>query len=163
MLARALASATLLSLAACASAPGEYPSLAIRDAERVTGTIATPEPYVPPPAPAPVLDRLAQLTGEAASTHSAFLSEAPRARRTVSAARGASAGSENWAQAQVALAGLEAARSQAMVALADLDRLYVDAAVEATELDRIAAVRKEVIGIVEAEDAVIAELAAALR
>lgn len=163
MLARALASATLLSLAACASAPGGYPSLAIRDAERVTGTIAAPEPYVPPPTPAPVLDRLTQLTGEAASAHAAFLSKAPSARSTVTAARGASAGSENWAQAQVALAGLEAARSQAMVALADLDRLYVDAAVEATELEPIAEAREDVIEMVAAEDAVIAELAAVLR
>jgi hypothetical protein len=163
MLARTLASAALLSLAACASAPGEYPSLAIRDAERVTGTIAAPEPYIPPPTPAPVLDRVAQLTGEAASAHAVFLGEAPRARSTVSAARGAGAGSESWAQAQVALAGLEGARSRAMIALADLDRLYVDAAVEAAETERIAAAREEVIGMVEAEDAVIAELAAVLR
>jgi hypothetical protein len=110
-----------------------------------------------------VLDRLARLTGDAASAHAAFQGQAPAARRTVSAARGASAGTESWAQAQVALAGLEATRSQAMVALADLERIYVDAAVEATELERIAAARQRVIGMVEAEDALIAELARALR
>ena len=38
-------------LSACASTPGEYPSLARRPIERVTGTF-TPPP--PPPAPAPV-------------------------------------------------------------------------------------------------------------
>jgi hypothetical protein len=160
---RSFAPLALAALAACSTAPGDYPSLAIRDAERITGTIPAPEPYVPPPTPAPVLDRLAQLTGEAASAHRGFLDQAPGVRSTVSAARGAGVGSESWAQAQVALAGLEGARSRAMIALADLDRLYVDAAVEAMETERIAAAREEVIGMVEAEDAVIAELAAVLR
>lgn len=159
---RAFAPIALAALAACSTAPGDYPSLAIRDAERVSGTLQPPEPYVPPPPPAPVLDRVAQLRSEAASAHGAFLNEAPGARRTVSSARGSGVGSESWAQAQVALAGLEAARSRAMVALADLDRLYVDAAVEAMELEQIGAAREEVSGMVEAENAVIAELAAAL-
>ena len=39
--------------AACASSPDDYPSLAIRDAERVSGTLQPAEPYVPTPA-APV-------------------------------------------------------------------------------------------------------------
>jgi hypothetical protein len=163
MLPRSFAPLALAGLAACSTPSGEYPSLAIRDAERVSGTIPAPDPYVPPPTPAPVLDRLARLTGDAASAHAAFQNQAPAARRTISAARGAGAGSESWAQAQVALAGLEAARSQAMVALADLDRIYVDAAVEATELERIAAARQRVMGMVEAENALIAELAGALR
>lgn len=160
---RVLAPLALAALAACSTTPGDYPSLAIRDAERVRGTLQPPPPYIPPPTPAPVLDRVAQLRAEAASAHSSFLNEATGARRAVSAARGAGVGSESWAQAQVALASLEAARSRAMVALADLDRIYVDAAVEATELDRITAAREEVIAMVEAEDATIAELAAALR
>ena len=36
--------------AACASSPDDYPSLAIRDAERVSGTLQPAEPYVPTPA-----------------------------------------------------------------------------------------------------------------
>ena len=51
------------AIAGCAAPAEEYPSLAIRDAERVTGTLepAAPEPYIPPPPPAGVVDRLAGL------------------------------------------------------------------------------------------------------
>jgi hypothetical protein len=153
------------ALGACATASDEYPSLAIRDAERVAGTMqpVAPEPYVPPATPAAVLNRLDQLAGEAASAHQAFLAEAPRARGAVAAARGAGPGADSWAQAQVAVAGLEASRGKAMVALADLDRLYVDAAVEGTELDRIGAVRDRVAVQVDEQNATIESLSGSLR
>lgn len=152
------------SLAACASASEDYPSLAIRDAERVTGTM-TPvaPPVIRPAAPAAVLDRVAQLETEAASANQAFAAATPGARRVVGAAGGQDIGSENWSVAQVALAGLEAERSKAMTALADLDRLYVDAGVEGTEIDRIAAARGNVAAQVEQQDAVLQELAGSLR
>jgi hypothetical protein len=152
-------------LGACAAPAGQYPSLALRDAERATGTLepAAPEPYVPPPTPSGVLDRLQRLTAEASSAHEAFLAATPQARTTIAAGRGTDVGSEAWARAQVALAGLEAARSRAMIALADLDRLYVDAAVNGEATDRIVAARETVATQVEQEDTAIAELAAALR
>jgi hypothetical protein len=152
-------------LTACAISAGEYPSLAIRDAERVSGTFepAPPTPYVPPPTSAAVVDRLAQLAADAASAHRAFLSEAPEARRTIAAASGAEFGSDGWASASVALAGLESARSRAMIALADLDRLMVDAAVAGEELERIVAVRNTVTAQVDEQNAAIEGLARALR
>lgn len=133
-------------LAACTAPEGAYPSLALRDAERITGLAepVTPAPYVPPQTPPAVVGRLGQLTAEAASAHQAFLAEAPGARSAVAAARGAEAGSDAWSSAQVALAGLDAARGRAMIALADLDRLYVDAAVAGEELERIGAARDTV-------------------
>src|SRR5690606_41180397 len=69
------------TLSACA-ASARYPSLAIRDAERVTGTMqpAEPEPYVPPPPASTVLDQLDRLTGDAATAHRAFLAALPQAR-----------------------------------------------------------------------------------
>jgi len=153
------------SLGACATPSEEYPSLALRDAERVEGTLqpAAPAPYVPPPTPAAVLGRLEQLGAEAASAHQAFLAEAPQVRSAVAAARGAEPGAESWARAQVALAGLESSRSKAMIALADLDRLYVDAAVEGEELDRIGAVRDRVAAQVGEQDATIGSLGSGLR
>jgi hypothetical protein len=153
------------SLGACATPSEEYPSLALRPAERVTGTLqpAPPEPYVPPPTPAAVVDRLEQLAGEAASAHQAFLAEAPRARSAVAAARGAQIGAESWSVAQVAVAGLESSRSKAMIALADLDRLYVDAAVGGEELTRISAVRDRVATQVGEQDATIEGLLGDLR
>jgi hypothetical protein len=152
-------------LAACATPADQYPSLALRDAERATGTLqaAEPEPYVPPPTPAATLDRLQQLTAQAASANQTFLAAAPETRRAVAAARGIEPGGEAWARAQVELAGLGAARSEAMIALADLDRIYVDAAVNGEALDRIAPARDSVASQVEQQDATMAELGAALR
>ena len=145
------------SLGACATASDKYPSLALRDAERVTGTLQPAEPaaYVPPAPPAATLSRLDQLAAEAASAHQGFLSEAPRVRSAVAAARGAQPGAESWAVAQVALAGLEASRSKAMIALADLDRLYVDAAVAGEEIDRIGTARDRVAAQVDEQNAAI--------
>ena len=156
----------LLSLAApslllggCAAGPaGDYPSLAIRDAERITGTLSVPQPYVGAPPSAAILGQLDALESEADAAHAAFLAEAPRASSIVSAARGAEIGSEAWANAEVALASLTTARSRTMVALADLDRLYVSAAVEGGALDAIASVRDEVQAQVAAENATIAAL-----
>lgn len=153
------------ALAGCAAPAEEYPSLAIRDAERVTGTLepAAPEPYVPPPPPAGVVDRLDGLVAEAVSAHQEFVAEAPAVRTAVAAARGTEEGEDAWARAQVAIAGLQASRSRAMIALADIDRLYVDAALEGTALDRLTAAREQVAGQVEQEDAVVEELLAGLR
>ncbi len=152
-------------LAACATPAEEYPSLAIRDAERVSGTFepAPPTPYVPPATPAAVVDRLAQLAADAASAHRAFLAEAPAARSVIAAAGGAEFGSDGWARASVALAGLEGTRSRAMIALADLDRLMVDAAVEGGELERIVAVRNTVTAQVDEQNATIEGLSRILR
>ena len=152
-------------LAACATPAEEYPSLAIRDAERVVGTLepVAPEPYVPPATPAAVLDRLDRLAAEAASAHRAFLAEAPAARSAVTAAGGAEPGTDSWARASVAVAGLESARSRAMIALADLDRLMVDAAVEGEALDRIVPVRDTVIAQVDEQNRTIEGLLRSLR
>lgn len=153
-------------LTACATTPSdEYPSLAIRDAERATGVFepVVPAPYVPPPTPAAVVDRLGQLSAEAASAHQAFLAEAPAARSAITGASGAEFGSDSWARASVALAGLESARSKAMIALADLDRLMVDAAVDGGELERIVSVRNTVTAQVDQQNATIETLARSLR
>lgn len=151
-------------LAACASPEGEYPNLDIRPAERASGTLQPPPaPYVPPPTPAPVLGRLEQLAADAASAHRAFLAEAAAARNAVAAASGAELGSDRWARASVAVAGLESTRSRAMIALADLDRLMVDAAVGGGELERIVAVRNTVTAQVDEQNAVIEGLQRSLR
>ena len=149
-------------LAACKTADDSYPSLAIRPAERATGTLVPVEPYVPPPTPPAVGNRLAQLSAQVTSAHATFQQEAPKARSAVSAARGSGPGSEAWSVAQVAIAELESSRSKAMIALADLDRLYVDASVEGGELTRIAAIRDAAIAQVEEENRTINGLLGAL-
>lgn len=151
--------------AGCARAPeGAYPSLAIRDVERVAGTLVPPAPPAPPAPPTPAtLDRLGALTAQAQAANARFLAAAPAARRTVGAGANAAVGSEAWAQAQVALAGLETVRSEAMIALADLDRIYVDAAIASVALGRIEADRAAVTAMVDEQNALIAALQAAMR
>lgn len=152
-------------LCACATPADEYPSLALRDAERVTGTLKPAEPvrYVPPETPAAVVTRLDQLAADAASAHQAFVAEVPAARNVVSAARGADVGSDGWARASVAVAGLEGTRSRAMIALADLDRLMVDAAIQGGALERIVAVRDTVTAQVAEQNATIESLLGVMR
>jgi hypothetical protein len=160
-----------LLLSGCAADYSNYPSLARRPAERtgaataerVTGTAdvvaAAPAPL--PPAPPPSADlivRLGQLSDQAQAAHGEFSSRRAEAQRLVAAAGGASIGGEGWAQASVALAGLETARSQAMIALADLDALYAAQSVAGSDVSAIGATRDRVIGWIGEEDQVLAQL-----
>lgn len=151
-------------LAACATPSDRYPSLGLRDAERVAGSFDPDTAQAPPPAPAPpsadLLARLAQLRQAAAKAHAEFLSAVPAAERLARAA--GSVGSDSWASAQVALAGLDSARSQAAIALGDLDVLYVDATLADEHRETIGAARAEVVALVEEEDALLARLRARL-
>lgn len=157
--AAALLTFTCLALGACATPEG-YPSLAVREGERVTGSLERPEPraYVPPPVEPEQLGRLEALLRQVARAHDNFLASVPEARRAVNAASSARVGSENWAVAQVALADLESIRSGAMIALADINRLYVDAATEGRQVAAIEEARSEAIELVGEENEVISEL-----
>lgn len=154
--------AASLCLGGCASTSGDYPSLAIRDAERVTGTM---EPAgegsvqtSPAPAPEGLGQQLAQLASAASAAHADFLAAAPQAERLVSAGAGAGVASDRWAAAQVALADLDSARSRAAVSLGDLDLLYADATLAWQEREAITAARDEVTGMIAEEDAILARL-----
>lgn len=147
----------------CATgAADDYPSLAIRDAERWTGTIAA-EPYVPPPPPSASVNEAGALADAARAAHGRFLAALPGVRSRVNAARGSGVGSEAWSVAQVAVADLEAHRSAAMIALADLDRIYVSVATEGQETAPVADPRAAIEALVAEENAAIEGLLAALR
>ena len=149
-----LAAATLLLLGGCAKDADLYPSLSIREAERVSGTFQPVQPeQVAEQAPgAQTLDRLESLRADARKANERFLAAAARARGPVAAARGSAPGSEAWSVAQVALADLESSRSDAMIALADLDRIYIDARLDVVAFDRIEQVRGEVATMVDSQD-----------
>lgn len=153
-------SAITLILSGCASPASDYPSLAVRDAERVSGTmeVEPAEPYVPAAPAGTTLERVAQLVEEARAAHAEFLSAEPRARNTAAAARSSSVGSESWAVAQVALAELESRRSRTMIALADLDRIYTEVATSGEAIAAVEDERAEIAALVEQENAVIEEL-----
>lgn len=157
----------LLSLSACGGR--DYPSLAIRPAERITGTAEpatpTPEPTTAPlPASADVTGPAASLVVQAQAAHQRFLSRRAETERLVSAARGTAVGSEAWSVASVALANLESARSDAMIALAELDERYAAQSIMAqsggnpADAEALAAARERVIALVGDEDAVLTGL-----
>lgn len=166
----------LLAVSACAS-PGDYPSLARRDVERINGSGLPASPSGPapdaPPATtnAPSADlsaRLGQLVNQARAAHRRFLDRRPRAEQLASAASGAAVASEAWSVATVAIADLEAARSEAMVTLAELDALHAAHRVEHHSDDTadgtaILAAREQVLALVGDEDAVLAALRGKVR
>ena len=159
-----IVAATSLSLlaSACASTSGDYPSLAIRDAERATGSME-PAPADEAPAPAPPLspdfvERLAQIGEQARAAHQAFMAEVPAARRRVRAGGNASITTNAGAAAEVALASLESARSTTAVSLVDLDKLLVERAIALEPVEAVSELRQEVEALVAEEDAILAEL-----
>lgn len=159
--------ALLFSLMAggCTGANGRYPSLAIRDAERVTGTAQPVEGETAPVPDTPSADlagRLEQLTADARRAHAAFSAAAPGARQAVNAAGGASVASDSWVAAQMAVAGLEASRSRLLIALAQLDSLHVNAQLYGGGKDAIASARDAVDAMAREEDDTLATLLARL-
>lgn len=153
-----------LALGACATPPGEYPSLAQRDIERVS-YVMTPPQTTPTPlqSPAqPVLAEARDLLASVRTAHTAFLADEGAVRSQVAAARGAESGSDAWSLAEVALAGLITQRSRAMVSLADLDQLFITASIAGESTETIEAARSEAEGLIANEDAILADLSAQL-
>ena len=119
----------LTGLAGCA-APGPYPSLAPRPAEKAYAEDSEerkPTPQPDDPALALEIDRL---VAEAKAGADEFDSALPAAE--TAAGRSGPAGSDSWIEAQQALSRLESARARTTAALADLDRLAVERAAAGT-------------------------------
>lgn len=157
----------LTALAGCAgsgSGSGKYPSLAIRDIERVQGTFEPvgaeqlDVPKVEVAYSGSLQDRLSALVGQAEDAHRAFTAAVPEAEQLANAANDAEIGSDAWASAQVALAGLDSARSDVAVALGELDILHAAGAVQAEDVGAIDAARGKVLALVTIEDATLERL-----
>lgn len=157
------------TLSACAGTSSKYPSLAVREAERMTGSAAPAEPDVtapvtPPAPPADLPGRLAAIEKAAYASHETFLAREATARARARSASGAALGTLAWSDAEVALSSLESARSDTMFALADLDSLLALGAVSEADtgapagLPEIVALREKVEGLIAAEDAVLSSL-----
>ncbi|EJL24122.1 hypothetical protein [Novosphingobium sp. AP12] len=168
--ARFLALLLPFGMAAC-STSGSYPSLAVRDVERVggSGTPAADEaPAVPalPPASADLVTKLKGLVNVAEAADRQFQTNRTAAQRAVAAA--GSEGSDSWSAASVALAKLESSRSSGMGALAELDLLYAEARStapldESPSATAIGGARSQVAALLDAQDKVIAELSTRLK
>lgn len=152
-------------LGGCSSTGSDgYPSLAIRDVERVEGTFET-APAKPLDVPPVEVDltggleaRLAALVEQARKAHADFISSQSSAERLAAAASGAAVGSDSWAAAQVALADLDSSRSIAAVALGDLDIIYAATTVQGADTAAVSAARGRVIEMIRAEDSTLERL-----
>lgn len=152
-----------LALTGCAGESSRYPSLDIRPAERVQGTLIPVVPS-PRPSPAPVDGQLiANIADRAAAAHTGFLAAAPEATAIARNAQGAEVGSAAWAEAQVALADLDSSRSQTAISLGELDILYVDSRLANNSLEAIDEARKTVLAMLAEEDRILADLRRGVR
>lgn len=155
-----LAVSLIVATSACASSSQSYPSLEIREFERETGTLGTPDSGAAnAPGLAPVsLSDLAALKTQAETAHAAFVAAVPTARQKVASAVGAAPASNAWGDAQIALADLDAKRSLTAIALGDLDLLYAQQAIALNAVTDVDAVRTAVTAMLRAEDSLLAEL-----
>ncbi|MBA4164744.1 MAG: hypothetical protein C0510_08970 [Erythrobacter sp.] len=149
-------------LAGCASDPGRYPSLAIRDFERVQGQFevgggisALPAPAAPSPA---TVARVSALLEEANRAHGDFLAAVGETERLLVAARDLNPESNLWSEAQIALAVLDTRRALVATRLADLDLLLADASLAYEQLGEIEAARSAVAALTKEEDLVLDRL-----
>ncbi|MEO7828048.1 MAG: hypothetical protein ABIR60_13000 [Allosphingosinicella sp.] len=115
-----------LVLAAGCAAPGPYPSLAPRAAEKAYADDAEERKPTPRPDDPALAGEIDRLLAEAKAGAAAFDSALPAAEAT--AGRAGATGSDSWIEAQQALSRLEAARARTTAAIADLDKLGLERA-----------------------------------
>ena len=113
-----------LALAAGCAAPGPYPSLAPRPAEKAYAEDAEERKPTPQPDDPALAGEIDRLLAEARAGGAQFDSALSAAKRTAGSA--GPAGSDSWIEAQQALSRLESARARTTAALADLDRLSIE-------------------------------------
>ena len=169
-----LSLAVLAGTAGCAS-ERSYPSLSLRPAERVAGTMTPVDPDAAPPPPTaqPPVDgalgtRLAALVDKARTADRGFATLRAQAEQAIAAGGSGDSSGKPWLSAQVALSQLQVGRSGTMSALAELDTLYANARDaqpldETPEIAAIAAARNEVQAIVASEDTALDSLASRIR
>lgn len=164
---RCLPAIVPLVLAACSSAAG-YPSLGLRDVERIAARSEPADMPILPPPSSDLVRRLSGLVSAAQAADRQFRDQQGSTAAAVSRAAGAAAASDSWASAQIALGKLESSRSPAVAALAELDTLYADArnaepAGISPSAEAIADARERVSDLVAQQNGVIAGLSARLR
>ena len=157
--------AAFLALTACAGSADDYPSLAIRDVERIDyAEIGTSDEsdVAAPVASQEVIERVAALRAQALADHANFVEAAPVARRLVRAGAGADPTSTARGSAEVAISDLSSLRSQTAIPLADLDAMLVAASTALEPTAEIAEARDAVARLIAEEDQVLSELRAIL-
>lgn len=151
-----------LLLSGCAGASDAYPSLAIRDAERISGEFTPVEPETPAPAPVASPQDIAAILAQANELNRKFVSEQSQARQIIGSANGAGLESAAYARALVALASLTSLRGQTAIALSNLDELRAEAGMTFAPDADIRVAQAEVAMLVAEQTTAIDSLAATL-
>jgi len=157
---------SLALLAGCSTA--SYPSLALRPGETTSVTTPKPAPTTAPAASALPQQLHPQWLADARAADARFAAARPAAEKALTAAQGATPGSEAWSIANLALTDLERARGDVAVAQAAVESAYTEdrlahATDPATSPTPIAAIRDAITAITESQDKVLAKLRARLN
>ncbi len=148
-------------LAACTTASDRYPTLEIREAERVSGTFDVADAVEPVPMGSDTAANLPEIESAARASHKKFLEAVPSARNLIEAARGSTADSNVWAAAQIARADLESQRSETAIALAELDLKYANATMRFEQRDAVETALRRIEDMIAEEDRILSEIGAA--
>lgn len=152
-----------LLLAACAGDPDRYPSLAMRDFERVQGQFAAPPAEAPQPvAPVATEAEIGQLVAKAESAFSEFQAAQPGARQAIDAGRGRASDSLAYTEALLELAQLSSLRSNTALVLGEIDLLAMQASTQFAPEDEIKAAQAQVLEFIAQQDATLNDLERAL-
>ncbi|WP_299191869.1 hypothetical protein [uncultured Erythrobacter sp.] len=158
-----LIAASSAILAACAGDSSKYPSLAIRDAERVSGEFSTVAPAdAAPAAPVASDQEIGSIAARARATHQLFLGEQSGALGLVREARGGGIESNERARAETALSVLTSLRSDTQLAMAELDTLEARVASTFAPTDAIAVAQIQVASFLSEQDEILDALLAEL-
>ena len=155
-----------IALAACAGADVEYPSLAVRDAERMVGqfTPVTPSEPVPPPVtPLTTREAIGSVIEEARDLHRRFLAAQPAAMTLARQARGDGNESDRRSRALIALADQSTLQSAMASQLAVLDRLEFEAASAFGATGDIREAQALVVDLMAQQDAALDSLSREMR
>ncbi|BDI60676.1 hypothetical protein [Qipengyuania nanhaisediminis] len=150
-----------LALSACAGSSDKYPSLAIRDAERMAGL----ERPVAPPSPVAAVvaeEAIEAEVSEALGLHQRFTALQPDVSRLVSAANGLGIESNAYARAAAALGELSALRGRTLSVLGGIDRYEAEAATTFAPTAAIESAQARIAGLLREQDAAIDSLSAIL-
>ncbi len=159
----ALSSLAAVLLAGCAGSSDQYPSLAVRDAERAVGQFtpassAEVDAGEAPAASPQTLGKLRDAVELARGAHQQFIAEQSDTRQLAQAAKGAGVESDLHSRALIAIAGLSALHSQTNLALSDLDQLEFIAGSTFAPVEDIKAAQTLVQLMIAEQDAVLDSL-----
>lgn len=143
-------------LVGCAGGGEKYPSLAIRDVERVQGQYTPVQPSTPEPIrPIASSADIAALLSQARDSHRAFVGAQPQVLRQIQATAGMTEDSKARQAALIAFADLTSLANDTAIPVADLDRFRAEAATTFAPTEAIDAARAEILLLIDEQNKVL--------